>query len=87
MQVFHSKSFDKQFAKLPVKLQEAYIARNRLFMENRRHVLLHDHALTDRWSGHRSINITGDYRATYREISPDTFLFVAIGTHHDLYGT
>ena len=84
--VFHGKKFDKQFAKLPRGIQEAYIERNRVFMENRRHPLLNDHALTAEWIGHRSINVTGDYRAVYREIMENVCEFVAIGTHHELYG-
>ncbi len=86
MQVFHGRIFNKQFAKFPAGVQEAYIERNRLFMENRRQSLLNDHALTGEWSGHRSINVTGDYRAIYSEIAKDAFEFSAIGTHHQLFG-
>ena len=87
MRVLRSTKFDKQFSKLPVRLQEAYIERNRLFRENRRHPLLHDHALAAEWVGHRSINVTGDYRAVYRQLDAESYLFVAIGTHHELFGT
>ncbi len=87
MRVFHGGKFDKQFSKLPRGIQEAYIERNRLFMENRRLAILRDHALTGEWTGHRSINVTGDYRAVYHEVSDAMIIFVAIGTHHELFGT
>ena len=86
MRILHGGKFDKQFAKLSTGIQEAYIERNRLFMEDRRYPLLRDHALTGAWAGHRSINVTGDYRAVYEEVAADTFRFVAIGTHHELFG-
>jgi len=75
------------YAKLPRDPREKFIERAELFIENPRHILLKDHALTGTWAGHRSINVTGSYRAVYHEVSTDTFRFVAIGTHPELYGS
>jgi len=47
--------------------------------------VLHNHALQGRWKGYRSVNITGDYRLIYRELSPETIVFVTIDTHSNLY--
>jgi len=85
VRVFKSRQFEKQFAKLPVSVQEAYFERMKLFVAHRQHPLLHDHALTREWIGHRSINVTGNYRAVYWEITDDSLEFVAIGTHPQLY--
>jgi addiction module RelE/StbE family toxin len=81
-----SRAFNRMFKKLSLSVRERFIERAELFVHNARHPLLHDHALTGEWIGHRSINVTGDYRAVYKEITNDTFEFVAIGTHHQLFG-
>lgn len=83
-----TKRFDKDFARLPRGVQERFIERGKLLICDPHHSLLHDHALAGVWVGHRSINITGDYRAIYRhQLTKRVYQFVAIGTHHDLYGS
>jgi len=47
--------------------------------------LLSNHALTGRWDGYRSINISGDLRAVYEMIDKDMVYFVAFGSHSQLY--
>ena len=86
MRVYHGTKFSKMFSKLSRATQEAYIERETLFMQDRRHSLLKDHALSGKWAGHRSINLTGDFRAIYQEIVAGVCQFVAIGTHHQLFG-
>ncbi|MEK9154057.1 MAG: type II toxin-antitoxin system mRNA interferase toxin, RelE/StbE family [Patescibacteria group bacterium] len=81
-----NRVFDRMFKKLPRDVRDRFVERAELFIKDHRHPLLRDHALTGAWAGHRSINVTGDYRAVYEEVAADTFRFVAIGTHHDLYG-
>ena len=81
-----SRVFKKMYRKLPRDVRTRFIERAELFIVNPRYPLLHDHALTAEWAGHRSINVTGDYRAVYWEVASDTFEFVAIGTHHELFG-
>ncbi len=49
------------------------------------HPLLNNHPLAGRWTGYRSINITGDYRAIYELIEEDLAYFVTIDTHSNLY--
>lgn len=50
------------------------------------HPTLNNHALTGEWTGYRSINITGDYRAVYRLVEEDLAYFVDLDTHSNLYG-
>ena len=86
MRVLLHRSFSKQFAKLDRKLRLRFIERKELFIIEPHHPLLDNHALDHEWAGCRSINITGDWRAIFRTIETDVVEFLAIGTHHQLYG-
>lgn len=79
--------FDKMFIKLSSKLQLKFLERSQLFLAHPTRPLLYDHSLRGRWADHRSINVSGDYRAIYRSLGAEQYLFVAIGTHHELFGT
>jgi len=81
---FHNH-FKKKYLKLPKKLQEAINNRFLLFFEAPFAASLKNHALIGKYKAYRSINITGDYRALYKEISEDEVIFVKIGTHSELY--
>ena len=87
MRILFSHKFVKRFSKIPLTLQDQFHDRLALFQSNVRSPVLRDHALIGEWIGCRSINITGDFRALYREVAMDTFEFVAIGTHHELFGS
>lgn len=86
MRVFLHKSFEKQFAKLDRKIKIAFIERKDLLLLEPLHPLLNNHKLGGEWSRCRSINITGDYRAIFIIKNEDQIVFLAIGTHHELYG-
>lgn len=86
MRIIFAHSFVKRLKKIPAPVREQYYERLSMFREDRQHSILADHALTGEWVGHRSINVTGDYRALYREVVEGVFEFVAIGTHPELYG-
>ncbi len=79
------KSFKKDFRKLPEKIQEQFFERAALFFENRFNPLLNNHSVDAAYPGCRSINITGNYRAIFREENGDAE-FLHIGTHSQLYG-
>lgn len=87
MTVFYSTRFRKMYDKLPRKLQERFKERRNLFLSDAFNALLDDHPLHGEYAGCRSINITGDYRAIFYHESADTVRFIAIGTHHELFGT
>ena len=86
MKIDRNNIFKKRFKKLPTFIQKKTIARLLLFEEDSKNILLNNHKLTGKYKGCRSINITGDYRAIYKEMPEDTYLFIELGTHHQLYG-
>jgi len=87
MRIVFAKQFTKRFKKLPKHFHRTFEERLFLFEQNRKRHVLHDHALSGEWAGHRSINIIGNYRAIYKEVEVDVFKFVTIGTHSELYGS
>ena len=87
MTVFYSKRFKKNYGKLPLKLREQFKKRRNLFLMEPFDPILNNHTLHDPYRGCRSINITGDYRAIFYNENPTIVRFIAIGTHHELFGT
>ena len=85
MEIILHPSFSKDFGKLDDKIRAKFVERRDLFIENPYHLLLNNHALSGEWAGHRSINVTGDFRAIFRPYE-SLCVFVRIGTHPQLYG-
>jgi len=85
MKVKFHRNFEKLYDKLPDKIQKRFEERLIIFVGNPSDPTLRDHSLTGEWQGCRSINITGDYRALYEAQDEETIIFVAIGTHSQLY--
>lgn len=86
--VRYSKRFEKEFGRAPLKVKEAFRKRRELFLLNPTHPQLHDHSLAGKYAGHRSINVTGDWRALYIVERLDQSVIVAfkaIGTHSQLF--
>jgi addiction module RelE/StbE family toxin len=84
----YSKKFLKQLKKSPIEIKIAFRKRLELFIENPFHPQLNNHALAGKFSGYRSINVTGDWRAIFSEYEDkDTpiVIFEIIGTHSQLY--
>ncbi|MEK7136203.1 MAG: type II toxin-antitoxin system mRNA interferase toxin, RelE/StbE family [Patescibacteria group bacterium] len=84
-QVYYLKSFKKQFKRLPPKIQDKFGEKLEIFMTDCSAPILNDHTLSGQWINHRSINITGDYRAIYK-LEKVIAIFVVIGNHDELYG-
>ncbi len=84
MEIELHRTFIKQFKKLPREIRNKFIERKNIFRLEPFHPLIHNHELSGEWIGHRSINITGDYRALFRE-EKGIIIFVSIGTHSELY--
>ena len=78
------RSFIKKFGKIPKPIRAHFVERKNLFLENPLHPLLHNHSVDKAFPGCRSINITGDYRAIFRQ-EKDIAVFIDIGTHSELY--
>ncbi|KKQ77768.1 MAG: hypothetical protein A3A96_04070 [Candidatus Zambryskibacteria bacterium RIFCSPLOWO2_01_FULL_39_39] len=79
------KKFTRQFNHLPKKIKEKFEEKLRIFIINNYTLELNNHSLYGEWFNHRSIDITGDVRAVFKE-EGDFIIFKAIGTHHQLYG-
>jgi len=88
MRIDYSKRFLKRLEKCPPQIIEAFQERLKIFIGNRFHLLLNNHALTGAWRRYRSINVTGDWRAVYQELEGGSVAyFIAIGTHSQLYSS
>lgn len=87
MKVFFHKSFQKRYRKSSDKIQDKFDSQLDLFYKNIYDERLNNHELHGKYSNHRSINVTGNIRAIYKEIGTITMdvLFVDIGTHGELY--
>lgn len=86
MRIEYSRRFLKEIKKCPDNIIQVFQERLELFIENKFHTLLNNHALTGQWKGYRSINITGDWRAVFQESKDGAIIyFIAIGTHSQLY--
>mgnify|MGYP001616568596 CR=1 FL=1 len=89
VRVDYSKEFTKRLKKCPLPIKEAFRERLDLFLRQRINSQLHDHGLIGKFKGCRSFNVTGDWRAVYREeVSPDrnrVIIFLTFGTHSQLY--
>lgn len=79
------KHFEKQYKKLRESEQKRVKERLVLFLQDEFNPILNNHSLEGRYRGYRSINITGDLRAVYKRTSGNTRIFVAVGTHPQLY--
>ena len=85
MEIILRSSFVKAYNKLSRKLCEKVDERLLLFIKKPYAYVLHNHELHGEYSGSRSINITGDYRAIFF-IQEDIAIFIRIGTHSELFG-
>jgi len=82
----YSKKFIKSLKKAPNKIQIAFRNRLEIFLSDKFHPILNNHSLSGEYQGYRSINITGDWGAIFRERgSGGAVYFVVIGTHSNLY--
>ncbi len=86
MSVKFGRRFKKEYKKSPDKVRKQFHRRLDLFLKDRYNVSLNNHCLTGKWKGFSSINITGDWRAIFIQNDNNLTIFVAIGTHSQLYG-
>jgi mRNA interferase YafQ len=81
-----SKKFTKQFEKLRKNEQKRVIETLKLFEGDPSNPKLRNHELSGEYKEFRSISAGGDIRLHYYEESGKiTVVFVAIGTHSQLY--
>lgn len=80
-----TKAFDKQYAKLNLRVKTAFKQRVEMFRANPFDSRLRNHALKGRYLGYRSIDVAGDIRALYTVRGNTVIIFGFIGTHSQLY--
>ena len=85
MKVKFQKSFTGQFKRLSETKKRLVTDTIELFTEDPMNDSLRNHPLRDKWVNYRSITADDDLRLHYRVIDKDTALFVAVGTHYELY--
>ena len=88
MIIRYDPDFIKKLKKENVKVKKNFKEAVLIFSKDPYDPKLDNHPLKKDWSGYRSIDITKDFRAIYREIEEDDEViayFLAIGTHKKLY--
>lgn len=63
---FH-KNFKKRFKKIPAKVQAQFYERLDLFLSDKFDKTLNNHAVDKAYPDCRSINVSGDYRAIFKD--------------------
>jgi addiction module RelE/StbE family toxin len=79
------KSFTEQYKKLTKFQKQLVNDALELFSEDSMHKSLRNHPLKDEWVKYRSITADDDLRLHFRVINEDIALFVAVGSHDELY--
>ena len=82
--LFH-RNFKKGIKKQPKKIQIKFKEQLEIFQKDPYNYLLNNHALSGKFLGTRSFDVTGDVRVHYEETS-DGVELIKIGTHSELYG-
>lgn len=81
-----NREFDKRYSKLDHKIQKKFKERRDLFKMEPNAKLLNIHKLSGKYEGMWSMNVTGDYRAIFDKQEAGIIIFIAIGTHSELFG-
>ncbi|HEY5153041.1 MAG TPA: type II toxin-antitoxin system mRNA interferase toxin, RelE/StbE family [Candidatus Saccharimonadales bacterium] len=85
MQLTYHSKFKKQYKQLRPAQRKRFAKALVLFKAEPHHPDLYNHSLAGNWKGHRSISFGGNWRAHYIPKGKNEALFVAIGTHSQLY--
>ena len=80
---FHRK-LKKKLRKQPSKIQEKFFKKIDIFVEDQFHYSLNNHALSGKFLGWRSFDITSDIKVHYEEVG-DVIVLMNIGSHSELY--
>src|SRR3954464_15289437 len=81
-------AFNTQLSKAPEEILEAFFDTLQLFLVEPDHPYLRNHALKEKFAGLRSIDITPDARAVFKETrrgEQRVITFHMVGTHKELY--
>ena len=88
MKVRYSPDFYRKYKKADVRIQNRVDEKIEVFLKDPYDLQLDNHTLKRQWKGYRSIDITSDWRAIYKETQigdESVAYFVVLGTHDQLY--
>ena len=78
MQIFYKSTFQKDFVKLPEKIQAIFYQRLEFLKENIFHPYLHAKRLSGKWQGFYSFRLTRNYRCIFsKEQNLITLYFIS----------
>lgn len=89
MTIKYSPAFFNRLKKVNVRIRKNVKQRMLQFSKNPHDPKLNNHSLKREYKGHKSIDITVDWRALYtekREGKDTIAYFSLLGTHKELYG-
>jgi addiction module RelE/StbE family toxin len=89
MEIRYATRFRKQYRKAAIGVREAFAQTLELFVAEPNHPMLRNHPLKEKFAGFRSIDVTGDWRAVFKEAKAGNrtiITFHLLGTHDTLYG-
>lgn len=89
MRIKFARKFTKEYDRADQKIKQTVNKRIDLFSKDPFNPQLRNHPLSGKYSGYRSINITGDWRAVFLVLgqidSEIVVSFEMLGTHSQLY--
>jgi len=88
MKVVYDPTFITTVKKVNVRIRKSFKQRIYIFAKDPYSLELDNHSLRYTYAGYRSIDITADYRAIYKERYIGKVIiayFTALGTHKQLY--
>lgn len=89
MRIVYDSTFIHTLKKVNVRIRKSFKERILLFSKDPHNLQLDNHTLREKYHGYRSIDVTDDYRAIYKELHEGKEIiayFIELGTHKKLYG-
>jgi len=86
MQIETTKKLDKQYKKLPVKIQKVFGVRTGLFITERNNPFLNIHKLSGNFKGLWSFSVTADIRVIFDSSIDNVVLLIATDSPSELCG-
>ncbi len=85
-----TKGFEKTFKKIPSKIQQKFIEKLEVFLDDENNINLKTHRLKGMKKNEFAFSVTGDVRAVYRKqikLNEEIiiFTFIDIGKHSQVY--
>ncbi|MCF7835811.1 MAG: type II toxin-antitoxin system mRNA interferase toxin, RelE/StbE family [Candidatus Marinimicrobia bacterium] len=85
MKIVTTKKFDKQFKKQSPKIKKEFEKRIDVFIKDAHNPILNTHKLSGKLNNLWSFSITGNIRVIFDNSYKGIVIFVAIGSHSELY--